>query len=29
MIEYEYYDWNSLIDEKHRDRMRNDIEMGH
>tara|TARA_A200000159_G_C7325517_1_gene340790 strand:- start:1310 stop:1843 length:534 start_codon:yes stop_codon:yes gene_type:complete len=28
MIEYEYYDWNSLIDEKHRDRMRNDIEMG-
>ena len=28
MIEYEYYDWNSLIDEKHRERMRNDIEIG-
>ena len=28
MIEYEYYDWNSPIDEKHRERMRNDIEIG-
>ena len=28
MIEYEYYDWNNLIDDKLRQRMCSEVKMG-